>query len=203
MRKDILIVTSIGLLMVGCTPKINSIKSPINKLSQQCFNLPSKNYLSKSPINEQNLYLLTYNSLHKKGVPVTYGNTGNCRNYLYTSWVVSQGSETVTTGGGSVTSTYGNIYSNLNYSYPYSYAGTSQTYVAPTSTYNQTTYYGTYTLEVGILNKKSTRKSWEASQSSQLGASTLQEAESVTNSSQGIVDAMIETMLIENNFIKK
>ena len=203
MRKDILIVTSISLLMVGCTPKINSIKSPINKLSQKCFNLPSKNYLSKSSINEQNLYLLTYNSLQKNGTQVTYGNTGNCRNYLYTSWVVSEGSEIVTTGGGTQTHTYGNSYSNLGYSTPYSYIGSSQTYVAPTSTYKQATYHGTYTLEVGLLKNKSTRKSWEASQSSELGASTLQEAESVTSTSQGIVDAMIEKMLMENNFIKK
>lgn len=165
--------------------------------------MPNKTHLSKRSINEQKLYQLTYNSLHKYGVYASYGKTKNCKNYLNTQWKVSTGSETVTTGGLRQTNTYGNIYDNRSYYNPYSYAQTSQTYVTPTTTYTQSTYYGTYYLEVGILKNSSTTKVWEASQSSQLGATTIQEAQSVTNDSQSIVDTMVEKMLIENNFIKK
>ncbi len=202
MKKNILILIIIALFTSGCAPKINSMLSPINKMNQKCFNLPSKNYLSQKSINEQNLYLLTYNALHKYGVKTTYGNTRGCENYLHTSWIVTTGSETVTTGGQAITNTYGNIYSNLSYYTPYSYAGTSQTYVTPTTTYQQATFYGTYKLEVGTIKNNSPKKAWEASQSSQLGASTIQDAESVTSSSQGIVDTMVKKMLIENLFIK-
>lgn len=201
--KKILLLNSVAVIMVGCTPKINSIKSPINNINQRCFNLPNKTHLSQSSINEQNLYLLTYNSLNKYGIQATYGNTKNCKNYLYTKWIVTTGSEVVSTGGESYIATYGNLYTNLSYSTPYSYAQHSQTYVAPTTTYEQATYHGTYILEVGTIQRNSTTKVWEASQSSKLGASTLQEAEKVSNSSQGIVDIMIKQMLIENNFIEK
>lgn len=214
--KNILMIMGIAFFTSGCTPKINSIISPINKINQKCFNLPSKNYLSQESINEQNLYLLTYNALNKYGVKAIYGNTGSCKNYLSTSWSVVTGSQTVTTGGQATTRTYGNTYSNSSYKSPYSYSsafqtdiptsqtyvGTSQTDVEPTQTYQESTFYGTYKLEVGAIKNKSLKKAWEASQSSPLSASTVQEAERVTIGEQGIVDVMVKKMLIENLLIE-
>jgi len=196
---------SIGILMIsGCTPKITSMKSPLNNLNQkQCFVLPSKAYLSSQSINVQMLYTLTDETLSENDIKTYYGATNKCKNYLNTSWTVTIGSETVTTGGNTYSTTNANIYNNYyNLQSPYTLTANTNTYTTSKKTYKVKTYYGKYLTSVGKINNKKFIKIWEGSLGGELGANSLEEAEKVSVESKSLVDKMIIQMLTELKWIK-
>lgn len=191
------------ILFSGCAPKIVSIKSPINSLeTKKCFTLPSKEILSKSPIYKQKLYQLTQNSLQKYKINFIYANEGDCNNYLLTDWVITTSKEMVTSKGTTYTNSYGNLYSNA-YSSTSTYSGNSYSYTTPDVTYEDVSYKGIYSLEVGQIKDNDLLKVWSGTQSGRVSGSSLQDAQKITNDIQPYVDDMVKQMLIENHLLAR
>lgn len=196
-----LLILSALILISGCGPKIVSIKSPMNRLEkQECFLLPSKELLSKSPIYKQKLYQLTQKTLQKHKINVIYANEGICKNYLLTDWTILASKEMVTLNGATYTNSYGNL-NNDFYSSSSVYTGSSYSYATPDITYEDVSYNGTYSLEVGKLNDNDLLKVWEGSQSGSASGSSIEEAQMITDDDQSYIDDMVEQMLQENKLI--
>lgn len=188
-------------MITGCSPKIVTIKSPMNSLEKEkCFMIPSKEVLSKSPIYKQKLYQLTQNTLQKYKINVIYANEGGCKNYLFTDWKITTSKEMVTLKGSTYTNTYGTLYDNP-YSTSSTYSGNSYSHTSPDVTYEDVVYNGTYSLEVGKLNDNNFLKVWEGTQSGGAAGSSLEEAQTITDDDQPYVDSMVEQMLRENGLI--
>lgn len=196
MRLVFLPSIAIAFVFIGCAPKIISNKSPLNDLeNQRCFTLPNKEYLSDKPIFKQKLYQLTEKSLRANNVRTYYGEPDKCKNYLMTDWDVVQKKEIVHDDEITITNNYGNVYANAyNKTNPYAYSGTSYSYKIPSSTYETTKHYASYTLRVGTINGDNFIEVWSGSQS---GYTSAESAISIKDSDQSSVDAMVGTMLKE------
>ena len=159
-----------------------------------------KELLSKSPIYKQKLYQLTQKTLQKHKINVIYANEGICKNYLLTDWTILASKEMVTLNGATYTNSYGNL-NNDFYSSSSVYTGSSYSYATPDITYEDVSYNGTYSLEVGKLNDNDLLKVWEGSQSGSASGSSIEEAQMITDDDQSYIDDMVEQMLQENKLI--
>ena len=192
---------SIVFVFCGCTPKIISQKSPLINLDNgQCFNFPSKNYLLSKTINEQKLYQLTEKALEDKNIKVFFGDDSKCKNYVLTKWDIEENEYLTTSKGSTISNSYGNINTGI---YQYGYVPTQNTtysYTMPDTTYKTKKYFGTYTLQVGKKENDTIITVWNASQTGELSTSNRAEAEKIEDNDYSIINKMVETMLLENNF---
>lgn len=195
----------IGLfLFTGCAPKIVSQKSPLlNVDGNKCFNFPSKDFILTKNFGNQKLFILSEKALEEFNIKTYYGENKICKNYLLTSWEVTQSESLVTDKGSSYTNTYGTINTGL---YKYGNISTqsnSYTYTTPDVTYVKKKLYGIYSLDIGTIKDDKITTVWKATQSSGLSSTDMEEATKVKDSDYPIIRNMIETMLIENDFLTK
>lgn len=203
MLKEISFIVAIFLLC-GCAPAIVTNKSSLVSLDKQnnCFAFPLKENLLKENFNTQKLYDLTAKVLNEHGFDVKFGYSDNCRNFIYTNWIVSASEYQVTQRGTTFTNNYGSAYAN-----PYSNSINANTqsysYTTPDYTYTSVDYYGTYFLSVSVFSGDGLIDVWEGSQSGKTYGDSQSEAEQIKDDDYDSVKKMVETMLFENGFINK
>lgn len=189
---------------VGCAPKIVSQKSPLMDIDEdKCFNLPSKEYILTKNFGNQKLFLLSEKALKEFNIKTYYGDNQLCKNYLLTSWEVTQNESLVTDKGSSFTNNYGTINTGLYKYGSISSQSNSYTFTAPDVTYVKKQLYGVYSLDIGTFKDDKIVTVWKATQGAQLSTTNMDEALKVEDRNYPTIRNMIETMLIENNFLIK
>ncbi|KAB7884970.1 hypothetical protein [Poseidonibacter ostreae] len=194
----------IGLfLFVGCVPKIVSQKSPILDIDEKkCFNFPAKDFILTKDFGNQNLFILSEKALKEFNIKTYYGENKICKNYLLTSWKITQDESLVTDKGSSYTNTYGTINTGLYQYGNISTQSNSYTYTTPDVTYIKKKLYGIYSLDIGTIKDDKIITIWKATQSAELVGTDIEEAAKVEDADYPTIRNMIKTMLIENNFVK-
>ena len=198
MKKYLLLVAIIPFLG-GCATKIVSQKSPITNLdNKHCFILPAKDYLASQSITEQKLYELSEKALLENSFVVYHGEEQQfCKNYLFTTWTVSENDSFRTSRDDYFPGFYGRGGGIYRYGYipeinPVLLSGTD-------TTYRVKRFYSNYELHVGKKDGDKIITAWDGSKRKDSSASSVDEANKIVDGDYELIKEMIETMLIENN----